>query len=50
MVGSLLCIPTSPVQIRRAPPHLGEHTDEVLSGRLGCTSEAIAAWRQAGVI
>ena len=50
LVGSPLCIPTSPVQIRRPPPHLWEHTDEILLGRLGCTSEAIAAWRQAGVI
>ena len=50
LVASPLSIPTSPVQIRHAPPHLGEHTDEVLAGRLGCTSEEIAAWRQAGVI
>ena len=50
LVASPLSIPTSPVQIRHAPPHLGQHTDEVLAGRLGCTSEEIAAWRQAGVI
>jgi len=50
LVASPLSIPTSPVQIRHAPPHLGEHTDEVLAGRLGCTREEIAAWRQAGVI
>jgi len=50
LVASPLSIPTSPVQIRHAPPHLGQHTDEVLAGRLGCTREEIAAWRQAGVI
>ena len=50
LVASPLSIPTSPVQIRHAPPHLGQHTDEVLAGRLGCTREEIATWRQAGVI
>jgi crotonobetainyl-CoA:carnitine CoA-transferase CaiB-like acyl-CoA transferase len=50
LVGSPLCIPTCPVQIRHAPPHLGEHTVEILSDRLGCTSEEIAGWRRDGVI
>jgi len=50
LVGSPLCIPTSPVQIRLAPPHLGEHTDEILSGHLGCTHDEIVGWRKAGVI
>jgi crotonobetainyl-CoA:carnitine CoA-transferase CaiB-like acyl-CoA transferase len=49
-VGSPLCIPTAPVRYRYAPPHLGEHTDEILSGRLGCTASELAAWRQGGVI
>jgi formyl-CoA transferase len=50
LVASPLCIPTAPVQFRHAPPHLGEHTDEILAGRLRCTSEEIAAWRLTGVI
>jgi crotonobetainyl-CoA:carnitine CoA-transferase CaiB-like acyl-CoA transferase len=50
LVGSPLCIPTAPVTVRLAPPHLGEHTDEILSQRLGCTEEEIAAWRKEGVI
>lgn len=50
VVGSPLVIPTAPVEFRRAPPHLGEHTVEVLTERLGCTSEEVAAWREAGVV
>lgn len=50
LVGSPLCIPTSPVQIRRAPPRLGEHTVDILSGRLGCTKGEIEGWREAGVV
>jgi crotonobetainyl-CoA:carnitine CoA-transferase CaiB-like acyl-CoA transferase len=49
-VASPLRIPTSPVGIRRAPPHLGEHTDEILTQRLGCSAAQIAGWRQAGVV
>jgi crotonobetainyl-CoA:carnitine CoA-transferase CaiB-like acyl-CoA transferase len=50
MVGSPLCIPTAPVQIRHAPPRLGEHTVDILSGRLGCTQGEIEGWREAGVV
>ena len=32
--------------LRRPPPELGEHTDEVLA-ELGCTDEEIAAMRKA---
>jgi crotonobetainyl-CoA:carnitine CoA-transferase CaiB-like acyl-CoA transferase len=50
LVGSPLCIPTAPVSIRHAPPHLGEHTDAILVERLGCSHAEIDAWRRDGVI
>ena len=39
---------TPPVQ-HRAPPMLGEHTDEVLAG-LGLAAEAVAGLRAQGVV
>jgi crotonobetainyl-CoA:carnitine CoA-transferase CaiB-like acyl-CoA transferase len=39
----------TPGTIRRAPPLLGQHTDEVLT-ELGSTAEEIARWREQGVI
>jgi crotonobetainyl-CoA:carnitine CoA-transferase CaiB-like acyl-CoA transferase len=40
----------TPVEYRRAPPLLGEHTDEVLRGLLGKPPGEIARLREAGVI
>jgi formyl-CoA transferase len=39
----------TPPVLRRAPPALGEHTDEVLAG-LGLDAAQVAALRQAGVV
>jgi crotonobetainyl-CoA:carnitine CoA-transferase CaiB-like acyl-CoA transferase len=39
----------TPVQYRRAPPLLGEHTDEVLR-ELGFSADELASLRQAGAI
>ncbi|HSB90521.1 MAG TPA: CoA transferase [Anaerolineales bacterium] len=50
LVASPLRIPTSPTQVFRAPPLLGQHTDEILVDVLGCAADQIAAWRKAGVI
>ncbi len=40
----------TPPSYRRAPPRLGEHTDEVLSSVLGWDADRIAAARAAGTI
>ena len=40
----------TPVDYRIAPPLLGEHTDAVLSERLGLDATALAALREKGVI
>jgi crotonobetainyl-CoA:carnitine CoA-transferase CaiB-like acyl-CoA transferase len=39
----------TPARIRRYPPLLGEHTEEVL-GELGYTSDEITAMRQQGAV
>jgi len=48
-VASPLRLGDAPVQLRHAPPALGEHTDEVLAG-LGLDAAAIAALRAAKVV
>lgn len=48
-VASPLRLGDAPVQLRHAPPALGEHTDEVLAG-LGLDAAAIAALRRGGVV
>ena len=40
----------TPIVYERAPPTLGQHTDEVLGGLLGMSGEEIARLRDAGVI
>jgi crotonobetainyl-CoA:carnitine CoA-transferase CaiB-like acyl-CoA transferase len=40
----------TPADYRLPPPLLGEHTDEVLSGRLGVDEAKLAALRKSGVI
>ena len=40
---------TTPSSVRRPPPMLGQHTDEVL-GELGFSGEEVAALRRAGVV
>ena len=48
-VASPLRLMATPPVLRRAPPALGEHTDEVLAG-LGLDAAQIAALRQTGVV
>jgi formyl-CoA transferase len=48
-VASPLRLQATPPVLRRAPPTLGEHTDEVLA-ELGLDAAHIAALRQAGIV
>ncbi|MDO8449639.1 MAG: CaiB/BaiF CoA-transferase family protein [Rhodoferax sp.] len=48
-VASPLRLMATPPVLRRAPPALGEHTDEVLAG-LGLDAAQVVALRQAGVV
>jgi len=50
MVGIPFRMNGTPPSIRRAPPLLGEHTDEVLGGELGLSAERIAQLRAEKVI
>ncbi len=50
MVGIPFRMNGTPATIRRAPPLLGEHTEEVLAGELGLTAERIAQLRAEKVI
>ncbi len=50
ILGSPLAIPTTPAEVRLAPPTLGQHTEDILGELLGYDQAAIAALRQAGVV
>jgi len=49
-VASPIRLSETPVEYRRAPPLLGEHTLEVLTGVLGLSDEAVMALHKAGVL
>ncbi|MGH8741091.1 MAG: CaiB/BaiF CoA transferase family protein, partial [Burkholderiales bacterium] len=50
MVASPMRFSATPLDYRRAPPLLGEHTEEVLRGLLGKSAAQLAELRAAGVI
>jgi crotonobetainyl-CoA:carnitine CoA-transferase CaiB-like acyl-CoA transferase len=50
LVASPLRLSATPPEYRSAPPILGEHTDEILSGALGLDGEEIARLRRDGVV
>lgn len=50
MLGVPFRFSATPAAIRRAPPTLSQHTDEVLMHELGYSAERIAGLRRAGVI
>ncbi len=50
LINSPMHIPTAPVSIRRAPPTLGEHTEEILDELLGYDKASVSALRQEGVV
>ena len=49
-VASPIRLSATPVEYRRAPPLLGEHTLEVLAGVLGLCDNEVLALREAGVL
>jgi formyl-CoA transferase len=50
MVANPMKLSRTPIEHRRSPPLLGEHTDEVLGGVLGMDRDEIAALRAAKVV
>jgi crotonobetainyl-CoA:carnitine CoA-transferase CaiB-like acyl-CoA transferase len=50
MVANPMKFSATPIVHERAPPLLGEHTEEVLRGVLGLSGEEIAGLRAAGAI
>ena len=50
LVGSPIRLSGTPVSYRRAPPTLGQHTDEVLAEVLGLGEDERNALREEGVI
>jgi succinate--hydroxymethylglutarate CoA-transferase len=50
MLGIPFRMNDTPPSIRRAPPLLGEHTDEILGGELGLSAERIAQLRAEKII
>jgi crotonobetainyl-CoA:carnitine CoA-transferase CaiB-like acyl-CoA transferase len=49
-VASPIRLSATPVEYRRAPPLLGEHTSEVLTGLLGLSGVEVMKLREAGVL
>jgi formyl-CoA transferase/CoA:oxalate CoA-transferase len=50
VLGIPIKLSETPGTIRSAPPTLGEHTDAILTGELGFTSEEVATMRGAGAV
>lgn len=50
LVGTPMKFTRAPLNDLQPPPQLGEHNDEILTGRLGVSSEERARLRRAGVI
>jgi formyl-CoA transferase len=50
LVASPMRLSETPVEVRMAPPTLGQHTDEILQERLNLDPTAIAALQEKGII
>ena len=50
MVGSPMNLSATPVQQQAAPPTLGQHTAQILTGLVGLDEEDIAQLRQRNIV
>jgi crotonobetainyl-CoA:carnitine CoA-transferase CaiB-like acyl-CoA transferase len=50
LIGNPIKYSKTPVAYDRAPPKLGEHTEEVLAELLGLSPAEVAALRDAGIV
>ena len=50
LIRNALTFSETPIEMYRAPPLLGEHTQEVLGGKLGYDAEKIETLKQQGII
>ena len=50
LVGSPMRLSETPVEVRMAPPTLGQHTNEILEERLRLDPQAIASLQEKGII
>ena len=50
LVGSPMRLSETPVEVRMAPPTLGQHTHEILKERLSLDPQAIASLQEKGII
>jgi crotonobetainyl-CoA:carnitine CoA-transferase CaiB-like acyl-CoA transferase len=50
MIANPVKLSETPPDYRLPPPVLGQHTDQVLSGKLGLDAAALAVLREKGII
>jgi formyl-CoA transferase len=50
LVASPMKLSKTPIEVRMAPPTLGQHTDEILRERLRLDDAAIAQLREKGIV
>ena len=50
MIANPVKLSETPVDYRLPPPVLGQHTDQVLTAKLGLDAAALAALREKGII
>ncbi|MBS61252.1 MAG: formyl-CoA transferase [Anaerolineaceae bacterium] len=50
LLNSPIKIPTSPTKTHKAPPTLGEHTEEILKEKIGLDQDAVAKLRDEGIL